>query len=141
MTSTQHQATAADETDSPGATIRQQIETGVLMSLGGHNFRYGRVCAFPGTDPLPSLVFNARILPMTKSGSRCTAPRTMQVVISLNGRDYYDIRVTYNQSGDRYGAQPPVVHYEADDVEVSTLSRLLLSLGYDGDTVTNPRLA
>lgn len=132
---------AAETTRTIGNTIRQQIEGGVLMALGGHDFRYGRVCAFREAPALPSLIFNARILPMTKAGKRSTAPRTMQVVVSLNGADLYDVRVTYHQRGDRYGAKPSVVHYEADDVYAEDLSRLLLSLDYDGDTVTNPRLS
>lgn len=120
------------------STIRQQITGGVLMSLGARDFRYG---AIPNAYGSPSLIFNATILPMTKNGKRGTAPRTMQVIVSLNAMDYYDIRVTYPQRGDKYGLKDPVVHYEAKDIDVSTLAPLMLSLDYDGDTVTNPRYA
>lgn len=120
-------------------TIRQQITGGVLMSLGARDFRHGNVAPAKGAEALPSLIFNATILPMTKSGKRGTAPRTMQVIVGLNALDYYDIRVTYNQRGDKYGLKDPVVHYEASDVDVSTLARLMLALDYDGETVTNPR--
>lgn len=119
--------------------IRQQITGGVLMSLGARDFRHGNIAPIKGAETLPSLIFNATILPMTKAGKRGTAPRTMQVTVSLNGNDYYDVRVTYNQRGDKYGLKAPIVHYEADDVDVSTLARLMLALDYDGDTVTNPR--
>lgn len=122
------------------ATIKAQITDGVLMSLGARDFKYGAVAATPEAEKLPSLIFDATILPMTKSGARGTAARTMRVVVSHNAMDYYDIRVTYNQRGDRHGFQPPVVHYEADDIDGETIQRLMLSLDYDGKTVTNPRL-
>lgn len=121
------------------STIRQQITGGVLMSLGARDFRHGNISGTKDATPLPSLIFNATILPMTKAGKRGTAARTMQVTVSLNALDYYDIRVTYNQRGDKYGLKDPVVHYEATDIDVSTLAPLMLSLDYDGDTVTNPR--
>lgn len=121
------------------STIRQQITGGVLMSLGARDFRHGAVAASKDSPALPSLIFNATILPMTKNGTRGTAPRTMQVIVSHNAMDYYDIRVTYPQRGDKYGLKDPVVHYEATDIDVSTLARLMLSLDYDGDTITNPR--
>lgn len=133
--------TTADITRETANIIRQQIETGVLMSLGARGFRHGNVAAVPGATPLPSLVFTATILPMTKNGTRGTAARTMTVTISHNAADYYDVHVTYPQRGDRYGIKPPTVHFEAEDVDASNLSRLLLALDYNGNTVLNPRLA
>lgn len=120
-------------------TFQRQITNGVLMSLGAHNFVHGNITATEDSTPLPSLAFNARILPMTKSGARGSAPRTMRVVVSLNGADLYDVHVSYRQRGDRYGLKPRVVHHEATDVYADELPRLLLALDYDGATVLNPR--
>lgn len=121
--------------------IHRQIGGGVLMSLGAHNLGHGNLAPVVGAFPQPGLVFNARILPFTKSGKRSGSARVMLVVVSLNAMDYYDVLVTYNAPGDRYGAQGPVVHYEAADVDFETLPRLLLALDYDGETVLNPRYA
>lgn len=131
-------ATIARET---ADIIRQQIETGVFMSLGARDLRHGNIAATPESAALPSLIFTATILPMTKDGSRGTAARSMTVTIGHNAADYYDVRVTYPQRGDRYGIKPPVVHFKADDVDAASLSRLLLALDYDGAEVLNPRLA
>lgn len=122
-------------------TIQAQITNGVLMSLGARNLRFGAVAPTADAAPLPSLTFDATILPMMKSGGRATAPRTMQVAVFLNGMDYYDVRVTYKQRGDSLGLKDPVVHFEAADEDFTTLARTLLSLDYDGPTVTNPRYA
>lgn len=133
-------ATQTDDIREIANTIRQQITGGVLMSLGARNFRAGTI-ANKDAVAQPGLIFDATILPMTKSGARGTAPRTMSVTVALNAADYYDIRVTYPQRGDKYGLKDPVVHYEASDVDAFTIQRLMLSLDYDGDTVTNPRYA
>lgn len=109
--------------------IRRQIGQGVLMSLGARAF-----VAYEA-----GLAFDATILPMTKSGKRATAARTMRVYVKLNAADYYDISVTYPRRGDRYGIHAPEVHYEAADVDALQLSGLLLALDYDGETVLNPR--
>ena len=101
------------------STIRSQCQSGVLMSLGARNY-----VATPN-----GLRFHATILPMRKDGTRGTRPRTMEVEIALNGRDYYDIAVVCGEK----------VHAELKDVDVATLNRALLSLDYDGDEVTNPR--
>lgn len=122
-----------------GQTVLDQIGIGVLMSLGASAIRHGNVAMVPGATPLPSLIFNARILPFTKGGKRGSAPRSMLVVVGLNERDLYDVLVTYKQHGDRYGMKPPVVHFEADDVFCDDLAALLLALDYDGITVLNPR--
>lgn len=118
-------------------TIRDQIGTATLMSLGAHRFGYTQrdTC---GDNP--ALVFAARILPFRADGQRASAPRTMTVQVALTPADLYHVRVTYPQRGDRFGVRPPVIHYEANDVDAPTLPRLLLSLDYDGDTTTNPRL-
>jgi len=122
------------------ATIRQQIGFGILASLGARDFRHGNICATREATPLPSMLFNATILPMTKAG-RGTAARTMSVTISLNLHDYYDITVSHHQRGDRYGHLPSVIHFAATDVDADTLPRLMLALDYDGREVLNPRLA
>ena len=109
-------------------TIHSQIERGVLMSLGAHNFRFGE----------DNLVFDARILPFTKEGKRAGQPRIMAVQVKLNGLDYYDIAVKY-YSRPRKGVGELVTHYETTNVDVSQLSRLLLALDYDGAAVLNPR--
>lgn len=129
----------AAETRTIADEIRSQIGVGGLMTLGASALRHGLVAATPEATPRPSLVFNARILPFTKTGQRSGNARTMQVVVSLNGADYYDVKVTYNQRGDRYGIKPPVVHFEASDVDAFTIGRLMVALDYDGDTATNPR--
>ena len=116
-----------------GPTIYRQIERGVLMSLGAHNFRYGA----------DDMVFDARILPFTKEGKRAGQPRIMAVQIKLNGLDYYDIAVKYYRTSRKsmgYGSADLVTHYEVTNVDVSILSRILLALDYDGDAVLNPRL-
>lgn len=133
--------TTATEAREVAAIIRRQISGGVLMSLGARDFRHGNVAAVRGADPLPSLIFNATILPFTASGARGSAGRTMNVVVSLNARDLYDVLVTYNRRGDRYGTQGPVVHFEADDVDAESLTRVMLALDYDGPETLNPRYA
>lgn len=130
----------ANYTQEVANTIRSQIEVGVFMSLGAHNLRHGSIAASKDAPALPSLIFNARILPFNKKGTRSGMPRVMQVVISLNAADYYDITVTHNQHGDRYGLKEPVTHFSAQDVDCGNLSRVLLALDYDGDEVLNPRL-
>jgi len=122
------------------ATIVEQIGRGTLMSLGGHNLTHGMIATTADAPALPSLSFDARILPMTKGGHRGSTPRIMRVVVGLNGADYYDVHVSYPQRGDTFGQKPRTVHYEADDVDAGSLSRLLLALDYDGTAVLNPRL-
>lgn len=140
MNATENQTIAEDFLQETADTIRQQITGGVLMSLGARNFRAATIANAEGFAQ-PGFVFDATILPMTKAGRRGTAPRTMTVTASLNAADYYDVKVTYPQRGDTYGLKAPVTHYEADDVDAFSLARLMLSLDYDGDTVTNPRYA
>lgn len=116
------------------STIREQINTGSLMALGAHELRPLDFIADDASAPLPSLAFKARILPFTKSGHRSTAARVMQVVVSLNAADLYDVLVIYKG---RDGQK--VVHYESSDVDAMKLSWLLLALDFDGDSVLNPR--
>ncbi|AWY05757.1 hypothetical protein SEA_GRETCHEN_70 [Microbacterium phage Gretchen] len=119
--------------------IRQQIGAGVFMSLGARNLRHGSIAALPDAEALPSLTFEATILPMTKSGQRASAARTMRVTVGLNASDYYDIAVTYPQRGDRYGLKDPVIHLSLQDVDCEQLARTLLALDYNGEEVLNPR--
>ena len=117
-----------------GTTIHRQINFGVMMALGAHDLR-----SLSATkDHLGGLAFKARILPFTKSGHRGTAARVMDVTITLNGMDYYDIRVTYAPVGHRFDR---VEHANIKDVDVFALNHVLLALDYDGDTILNPRYA
>ena len=84
---------------------------------------------------LPSLIFQARILPFKKNGERAEAPRVMYVVVSLTPNDTYEITVSYYASH----SEPRADHFHATDVYAEDLSRTLLALDYDGDTVLNPR--
>ncbi|MDN5893942.1 MAG: hypothetical protein L0H93_07935, partial [Nocardioides sp.] len=126
------------ETRAIAEDIRKQIGIGGFMTLGASALRHGLVAATQEATPLPSLIFNARILPFTKAGQRSDNARIMSVVVSLNGADYYDVKVTYNQRGDRYGTKPRVVHFETTDVDAFTIGRLMVALDFDGDTATNP---
>lgn len=120
-------------------SIREHVGMGALFAVAARNFRSGDIAPTPGATPLRSLVFNTTILPMTKAGKRSTAPRTMQAVVSRNATGLHDVRVTYHQRGDKEGLKAPVVHYEATNVPAESLEVLVLSLDYDGETVTNPR--
>lgn len=110
---------------SVASVIRDQIGMGALMSLGAHNFMAGE----------RSLIFNARIIPMNKNGSkRLTAPRIMRVEITLDPSDTYSILVGYLKKFDW------VVHYSVENVYNDQLARIMLALDYDGDRVLNPRV-
>lgn len=111
--------------------ITKQIGQGVLMSLGARNLRYSD----------DALIFDASILPITKTGKRGTTARTMRVVVSLNQMDTYDILVSYPQRGDRYGLKPAVIHYDGRNIYADQLASLMLALDYNGRDILNPRLA
>lgn len=117
-------------------TIRHQITPGVLMSLGAHDIGAGRIAHEQGGPMLPSLIFKALILPFNKNGERSERPRKMYVIVSLTPADTYKITVTYNGNAQGPGRTD---HYHATDVYAEDLSRTLLALDYDGDTVLNPR--
>ena len=103
--------------------IHSQIDKRVLMSLGASDFGH----------PSDGLIFNARILPMTKTG-RGTRARVMTVMITLDPSDTYNVKVSYAK-----GRFDRVTHFEETQVFAHNLDRLLLSLDYDGSEVTNPR--
>lgn len=118
--------------------IKGQIETGVFMSLGASDFY-----ALPnmaGSDiegrnyNRGGLRFTARILPFTKAGKRSTKPRAMFVWVVLNGSDLYDVTVKYFDK-----SRGDVEFFTAGNVYADQINRVLLSLDYDGQTVTNPR--
>lgn len=117
-------------------TIRKQITPGVLMSLGAHDIGSAHMAHQQGGPMLPSLVFKALILPFNKNGERSERARKMYVIVSLTPADTYEITVTYNGNAQGPGRTD---HYHATDVYAEDLSRVMLSLDYDGDTVTNPR--
>lgn len=96
------------------SVIRQQITGGVLMSLGAHEPR----ALYSGP---PGYTFKARILPNAKTSQ----PRIMQVTVTLDPSDTYDIKVTYPKRGDRF---TEVVHFEAEGVYNDALARTLLAL-------------
>lgn len=110
--------------------IKSQITQGVLWSLGAHDFKYSTNTNGTGH---PGLVFKARILPFTKTGTRATAPRIMTVFVALNAADLYDITVTYPQRGDTYGFEPPITHEQFDSVDYQSLPAVMLSLDSDDD--------
>jgi len=122
----------AERTAQIASTIKQQIDPNVLMSLGGHDFRAaGPVVA----DERGGLDFAVRILPMKADGKRGSTPRIMRCRVTLTGADDYKVRVAY------LNRHNIVVHYETDrGVYAEQLSRLLLALDFDGDTVLNLRL-
>lgn len=106
------------------STIKKQVNTMTYMSLGASNFT-----AING-----GLRFNARILPFNADGSRSSKPSNMIVEIRLNGHDYYDVQVH------RIKDFRASTHFEQENVDASSLDRLLFSLDYNGDTVLNPRI-
>ncbi len=110
-------------------TIKGQVGTGVLMSLGASSLRATEFYGMAG------LSFTARILPFRADGQRGTAVRKMGVRVTLNSSDRYDVLVAYVGRG---GARK--VHYEADDVDAEMLPRLMLALDFDGESVLNPRV-
>ena len=109
--------------------IIQQIGNGVLMSLGAH-----KLGSLLNDGTIEGLTFKARILPFNKSGARAVQPRIMQVMVTLNGLDYYDIRVIYARG------QEIVTHYEAANIDAERLPRIMLALDFDGESALNPRL-
>lgn len=120
-------------------TIRRQITPGVLMSLGAHDIGSAHMAHQQGGPMLPSLVFKALILPFNKNGERSERARKMYVIVSLTPADTYEITVTYNANVGNGRGPDRTDHYHATDVYAEDLARVLLSLDYDGDTVTNPR--
>lgn len=114
-------------------TIRTQIPSGVLMSLGARRLR-GVV-----HEGNPGLAFDARILPFTKAGDRGAAARTMHIYVTLTAADLYDVVVWYPRRGDRFGTEGRAIHYSTTAVDTFTLPRLLYALDYDGVTPLNPR--
>ncbi|MGP5652603.1 hypothetical protein [Glutamicibacter arilaitensis] len=110
-------------------TIRQQVEIGIFMSLGAHEF-----AALTSEGREIGLTFKARILPFTKAGKRSPRPRIMRVTVELNHLDYYDVRVLYAARGQF------IAHYESSSIDAEQLSRILLALDYDGQEVLNTRV-
>lgn len=107
------------------ATIRSQIELGVLMALGARQLSATDGCGSVTGDP--GLVFDASILPYRKDGTRGARARTMRVEVSLNGRDYYDVVVHYVNRGER------IEHAMIENVPAENLSLVLLHLDRDDD--------
>lgn len=106
-------------------TIRSQIGLNALMLLGASKLQYRIV--------QPGLSFTARILPFNKDGKRSSAPKLMQVMITLHAGDLYDVSVTYVHRGEEK------THLKVTDVAADELTRLMLALDYDGESTLNPR--
>lgn len=109
------------------STIRSQIGALTLMSLGATDLgsvNYG----------LGGLAFRARILPFNADGARSEQPRALRVLVTLNSADLYDVAVEYARRG------KTVTHARVEDIDARQLSRTMLALDYDGETVLNPRL-
>lgn len=104
--------------------INDQVQIGVLWSLGAHKFR-----ATVTANNLPAAAWTVRVLPFRKDGTRGTQARNMSLTVALNGMDYYDITVTYPST--RTGET--VTHLEYSDVDVFNLNRILLSIDSDTD--------
>lgn len=121
-------------------TIRRQVSGGVMMSLGAHGLIAYYETLMRGEHgsylSRPTLAFYALILPFLKSGERGSRPRKMLVTVTLNGNDYYDVKVVFDNGDD--GMKE---HFSMRDVDAYSLPRVLLALDYDGDEVLNPRYA
>lgn len=111
-----------EEAQYVATTIRNQITSGVLMSLGAHKFGY-----YTQENGTHALVFVARILPFKKNGERSEAARIMRVIITLNVADAYDIRVEYQRQG------KTVTHYSANSVYADQLAGDMLRIDSDWD--------
>lgn len=109
-------------------TIRRQVGTMIFATLGASNLAY-----FTDEWGAPGLRFRARILPFNRRGERGSAPRVMDVEVTLNGADLYDLNVTYATRG------VVTEHYVASGLDAYMLRATLFSLDYDGPTVLNPR--
>lgn len=110
----------AAEAQAIAGVIRSQITPGVLMSLGAHRF-------FSQTDDRGNsgLVFSARVLPFTINGDRAEQPRIMQVLVTLNAADTYDVTAQY-----RRGNQT-VEHFAARGLYAESLPTVLLEMDSD----------
>jgi hypothetical protein len=80
-------------------TILEQIGRPALWTIGAHDY----------TIPAEGgLSFKARILPFKADGRRSDSPRNMDVTVTLNGMDLYEVKVTH-----RRGAKV-TTHYESE---------------------------
>lgn len=112
-------------------TITHQATIGALMTLGATD-----LFAMTATDTRAGgAMWNVRIIPMRKDGTRGTRPRVMKLRIELTHRDDYNITVDYINRG------KPVTHYTAEGVYCDQLAKILLALDWDGDEILNPRYA
>lgn len=112
--------------------IREQITTGVLMSLGARSFTE----MDEWETRRGGLDFHATILPMRKDGTRGTRARTMRVWVELAWNDTYTVKVFYTGRD-----WQDVTHFQRDMVYADQLPKLLLALDYDGNEILNPRLS
>jgi len=114
-------------------TILSQIHLGAKMRLGFHEpMLASRVDAWGVKEC--GVTFKVKVLPFTKAGARSHSPRIMRMFIYLNGMDYYDITLGY-QNKDGW-----VEHFSATNVDCFQLTPLLLALDYDGQDALNPAI-
>lgn len=106
--------------------FRQALGLGVLGSLGASD-----LTAVPGTHQRGGLLFTARVLPMTKRGTRGTQPRKMGIMISLTPADEIEIEAREIARGTE--------HAKIEGIGIGQLQRAALAIDYDGPEVLNPR--
>lgn len=102
--------------------IRQQITSGVLMSLGAHKLGY-----YTDEHDQHALVFAARVLPFNANGERAQRPRMMRVIITHTVEDTYTITIDYRRG------QKTVRHFEATGIYADQLAPTLLAVDSDSD--------
>lgn len=116
--SEEHRATALQ--------FRQALGFGVLGSLGASD-----LTSVPGMHQRGGLLLTARVLPMTKRGTRGTQPRKMAVMISLTPADEIEIEAREIARGTE--------HAKIEGIGIEQLQHAALALDYDGREVLNPR--
>ena len=106
--------------------FRQVLGVNVLASLGASD-----LTAVPGTHQRGGLLLTARVLPMTKRGTRGTKPRKMGIMISLTPADEIEIEAREIARGTE--------HAKIEGIGIEQLQRAALAIDYDGPEVLNPR--
>jgi len=106
--------------------FRQALGLGVLGSLGASD-----LTAVPGAHQCGGLLFTARVLPMTKRGTRGPRPRNMGIMVSLTPADEIEIEAREITRGTE--------HAKIEGIGIEQLQRAALAIDYDGPEVLNPR--
>ncbi|MGP5342120.1 hypothetical protein ACTXML_16010 [Glutamicibacter arilaitensis] len=116
----------SEEHHTTAIQLRQALGLGVLGSLGASD-----LTAVPGTHQRGGLLLTARVLPMTKRGTRGTRPRKMGIMISLTPADEVEIEAREIARGTQ--------HAKIEGIGIEQLQRAALAIDYDGSEVLNPR--